>query len=226
MRRIVVLLATLTALAALALAPVMAQVPDRDGDGIPDDEDLCPDLYAEGGGVDGTGCPMGPDFDTDGDGVPDSLDLCPTIYAEGGGVGGTGCPPEVFAVAGGGEAALSPPHMPQFAGPLSHGPYGPYFRGYPPCGGSLAPRLEIGDRGRIAQRFSTLRHFPAGRAIRVVYAPAEFTVLDGPICAGYGPLAWYLIDYGNGLVGWASESQRYSLWGRNQYWLSPVPSES
>lgn len=42
---------------------------DRDGDGIPDEEDDCPDVpgLAEFGG-----CP-----DTDGDGIPDHLDECP-----------------------------------------------------------------------------------------------------------------------------------------------------
>ncbi len=45
--------------------------PDRDGDGIPDDEDWCPDLP---GLPEIHGCP---DEDTDHDGVPNRIDLCP-----------------------------------------------------------------------------------------------------------------------------------------------------
>jgi len=45
--------------------------PDRDGDGVPDDEDWCPDLP---GLPSIHGCP---DEDTDGDGVPNRIDLCP-----------------------------------------------------------------------------------------------------------------------------------------------------
>lgn len=52
-------------------APVVAKVTDRDGDGVPDGEDLCPDAA----GVAGlNGCP-----DTDGDMVPDGEDECPTV---------------------------------------------------------------------------------------------------------------------------------------------------
>lgn len=87
------------------------------------------------------------------------------------------------------------------------------------CAGSLPPRLVIGDQGRIAQRFSTLREVPAGKPIKVMYAPARFVVLQGPICDGFGPLTWYEIQYETGEKGWASESQVYSLFGRNQYWL-------
>ncbi len=43
---------------------------DRDGDGIPDLDDACPDLP---GKPEFRGCP-----DTDGDGIPDSEDACPT----------------------------------------------------------------------------------------------------------------------------------------------------
>lgn len=87
------------------------------------------------------------------------------------------------------------------------------------CGGSLPPRLVVGDQGRIAERFSTLREQPAGKIIKVMYAPARFVVLQGPICAGYGPLTWYEIQYETGEKGWASESQVYSIWGYNHYWL-------
>lgn len=45
---------------------------DADGDGVPDDQDKCPDT-PEGVKVDEVGCPL----DTDGDGVPDYMDKCP-----------------------------------------------------------------------------------------------------------------------------------------------------
>jgi OmpA-OmpF porin, OOP family len=53
-------------------APAAAQVGplmDRDGDGVPDNEDLCPD---QPGPAELDGCP-----DTDGDGIPDREDKCP-----------------------------------------------------------------------------------------------------------------------------------------------------
>jgi len=45
---------------------------DRDGDGVPDDEDRCPDVP---GPAEWDGCPQAPD--RDGDGVPDRQDRCP-----------------------------------------------------------------------------------------------------------------------------------------------------
>lgn len=54
-------------------APVAAPAPkDRDGDGVIDDLDKCPDT-PKGVKVDARGCPL----DSDGDGVPDYLDKCP-----------------------------------------------------------------------------------------------------------------------------------------------------
>ena len=48
---------------------------DRDGDGIPDRDDLCPDEPEDKDGFqDDDGCP---DLDDDGDGIPDALDKCP-----------------------------------------------------------------------------------------------------------------------------------------------------
>ncbi len=48
---------------------------DRDGDGIPDDQDQCPDQPEDFDGFqDDDGCP---DPDNDGDGIPDHLDECP-----------------------------------------------------------------------------------------------------------------------------------------------------
>ncbi|HMN06654.1 MAG TPA: OmpA family protein [Flavobacteriales bacterium] len=45
--------------------------PDRDGDGIADHLDACPDVA---GPAEFSGCP-----DTDGDGIPDNLDRCPKV---------------------------------------------------------------------------------------------------------------------------------------------------
>jgi outer membrane protein OmpA-like peptidoglycan-associated protein len=57
-------------------------VEDRDGDGFPDDEDACPDVP----GVEPDGCP--PVEDRDGDGFPDDEDACPDEP----GVEPDGCP--------------------------------------------------------------------------------------------------------------------------------------
>ena len=49
--------------------------PDRDGDGIPDDVDKCPNEPEDFDGFqDQDGCP---DPDNDGDGIPDKIDKCP-----------------------------------------------------------------------------------------------------------------------------------------------------
>ena len=49
--------------------------PDKDGDGIPDDVDNCPNEPEDKDGFkDDDGCP---DLDNDGDGIPDALDKCP-----------------------------------------------------------------------------------------------------------------------------------------------------
>jgi OOP family OmpA-OmpF porin len=50
---------------------------DRDGDGIPDDVDECPDLPEDKDGIqDADGCP---EDDADGDGVLDEQDACPLV---------------------------------------------------------------------------------------------------------------------------------------------------
>ncbi len=45
---------------------------DTDGDGIPDRDDLCPEVF---GVEEFGGCP-----DTDGDGIPDEVDACPEVF--------------------------------------------------------------------------------------------------------------------------------------------------
>jgi hypothetical protein len=89
------------------------EVPDRDGDGLADEDDSCPDEAglgtaagcpdADGDGVadagdacptevgtaEGNGCPLAAEGDDDGDGLPDESDACP---AEPGPQTGNGCP--------------------------------------------------------------------------------------------------------------------------------------
>ncbi|MBU1240009.1 OmpA family protein [Myxococcota bacterium] len=58
-----------------ALIQKVTTVGDRDGDGIPDDIDACPDAKEDKDGFeDEDGCP---DPDNDQDGIPDKLDKCP-----------------------------------------------------------------------------------------------------------------------------------------------------
>lgn len=67
-------------------------VSDRDGDGIPDDIDACPDVAEDHLGNDPSdGCPMPPD--RDGDGIPDQFDKCPDAPEDKDGIDdGDGCP--------------------------------------------------------------------------------------------------------------------------------------
>jgi outer membrane protein OmpA-like peptidoglycan-associated protein len=51
---------------------IIIEKTDRDGDGVPDLEDLCPDVP---GPRENQGCPVAKD--TDGDGIPDDIDRCP-----------------------------------------------------------------------------------------------------------------------------------------------------
>ncbi len=124
-----------------------------------------------------------------------------------------------------------PPYQPPYPGLPSSADFGPYYvAGGPDCAGSLPSQLVAGGTGQIAERFSTLRYYPAGPAIHVVYndyyysaTPKTFSVVAGPICAGYGPLTWYYIRYDDPALGegWASESQNYSIYGNFRYWLVP-----
>jgi len=61
-----------TPVAVIVVPPV--PVSDRDGDGIPDTADKCPDVP---GIAKYQGCPIP---DTDGDGINDELDKCPTVF--------------------------------------------------------------------------------------------------------------------------------------------------
>jgi outer membrane protein OmpA-like peptidoglycan-associated protein len=70
---------------------VTARINDRDGDGIPDEVDQCPDVPEDKDGFeDEDGCP---DYDNDRDGIPDSLDQCPNLPSVGSGIKDqNGCP--------------------------------------------------------------------------------------------------------------------------------------
>jgi outer membrane protein OmpA-like peptidoglycan-associated protein len=57
---------------AAAPAIILIEKTDRDGDGVPDLEDKCPDVP---GPKENFGCPISKD--SDGDGIPDDIDRCP-----------------------------------------------------------------------------------------------------------------------------------------------------
>jgi outer membrane protein OmpA-like peptidoglycan-associated protein len=66
-----------------------ASLPDRDGDGVPDIYDKCPDVPGQ---IFNDGCPIdAPLADRDGDGVPDIYDKCPD---QPGPIWNDGCPVE------------------------------------------------------------------------------------------------------------------------------------
>jgi OmpA-OmpF porin, OOP family len=69
--------------------PLRGGAQDRDGDGVPDRDDRCPEEPEDRDGFqDADGCP---DADNDGDGIPDDRDECPDDAEEPGG-DGDGCP--------------------------------------------------------------------------------------------------------------------------------------
>lgn len=66
-----------------------ASMPDRDGDGVPDIYDKCPDVPGQ---IFNDGCPLDAALpDRDGDGVPDIYDKCPNVA---GPIYNDGCPLE------------------------------------------------------------------------------------------------------------------------------------
>ncbi len=67
--------------------------PDRDGDGVADKDDKCPDVK---GLASNHGCPA---LDSDGDGVPDDIDKCPLVKGD---IKNNGCPLTVMDTDGDG----------------------------------------------------------------------------------------------------------------------------
>ena len=88
------------------------------------------------------------------------------------------------------------------------------------CLDAPTPRLISGERGRVGPgAANNVRSQSDADADLVGTIPAgsEFTVLDGPVCAG--GFNWWQVDY-EGLVGWTVEGQG------DDYWLEPLPAET
>jgi|GEM_PF-2202648 len=78
------------ATANISLEPLPTGTGDTDGDGVPDNQDQCPNTPS-GDTVGSNGCPTsGTDTDSDNDGIPDSSDQCPNTPV-GTSVGVDGC---------------------------------------------------------------------------------------------------------------------------------------
>jgi hypothetical protein len=78
---------------ALHLEQIASALPDDDFDGVPNEDDSCPDQGDVGFGVDETGCPnTPPPGDEDSDGVQNVDDECPFLGDLGFGVNSSGCP--------------------------------------------------------------------------------------------------------------------------------------
>ncbi len=128
---------------------------DRDGDGVPDDDDACPDEF--GAGLDGCPAP-----DRDGDGVPDDDDACPDEA----GNGPDGCPIEDDLDADGvpdGEDAC-----PQRAGSLPNGcPVGA-LNGQFISGGGIIEAFGRGIRGLLGAQPNNVPMSSPGYRIRPI----------------------------------------------------------
>lgn len=90
------------------------------------------------------------------------------------------------------------------------------------CAGSPPTRMVGAQRGRVAQRFSTLRAAIASdRVLAIMPGGATFNMVSGPVCGGFGNFTWWQVNY-NGLVGWVTEGAVRSIYGSNQYWIAPL----
>jgi hypothetical protein len=96
--------------------PAANGCPDRDNDGIPDAEDACPD---EAGLPEGDGCPVSSERDGDGDGLFDEADACP---GEPGPPRAEGCPDaDADGVRDSEDACPDEPGLPEHDGCLVPG---------------------------------------------------------------------------------------------------------
>jgi len=87
-----------------------------------------------------------------------------------------------------------------------------------PCAGLLAPRLQVGRKGRVTVGGvpNNVRETPliGGKKVGQIAPSESFDVLDGPVCGeGY---VWYRVRAAT-LEGWTAEG------GNNAYWLEPLP---
>ncbi|MBN1311507.1 MAG: serine/threonine protein kinase [Anaerolineae bacterium] len=93
----------------------------------------------------------------------------------------------------------------------------------PDCPGALAPRLEVGGKGRVSlsESPSTLWAEPNKEPEIAVLGPGtEFEVLRGPVCvvARGGHLNAWLVRVSGGISGWISEG-----YTDGDYWIEPLP---
>lgn len=85
------------------------------------------------------------------------------------------------------------------------------------CPGAPAPRLVVGQQGRVTPGLPNNLRSGAGiwyRRIGQIPGGGTFTVLGGPVCGGI--YNWWQVNY-RGTVGWTAEG----AWGT--YWLEPLP---
>jgi WD40 repeat protein len=84
------------------------------------------------------------------------------------------------------------------------------------CDGAPAPLLLVGAMGHVSNEgANNMRNAAStnGDLITQIPSGAEFTVLEGPICAdGFN---WWRVDF-DGIIGWTAEGQG------DDYWLEPV----
>jgi hypothetical protein len=83
------------------------------------------------------------------------------------------------------------------------------------CDGAPAPLLLVGAMGHVSNEgANNMRNAAStnGDLITQIPSGAEFTVLEGPICAdGFN---WWRVDF-DGIIGWTAEGQG------DDYWLEP-----
>lgn len=118
--------------------------------------------------------------------------------------------------------AVDPVWVPASAGVVLNSDIGPFPIQDPvvgQCTGTLAPRLEIGDAGRVTFREGSRLRLRTGAGIGagIILNMAEgtsFTVLNGPVCMnGYN---WWQIQLATGVIGWSAEASR------STYFLEPL----
>ncbi|MBN1427580.1 MAG: serine/threonine protein kinase [Anaerolineae bacterium] len=93
----------------------------------------------------------------------------------------------------------------------------------PNCPGALAPRMQIGGKGRVSltEDSSSLWAEPNTKPEVARLAPGtEFSVLKGPVCvaARHGHLNAWFVQLPNGITGWISEG-----YANQEYWIDPLP---